>query len=65
MNDEETKVLSNMEKCPECEGNGYTFSVEPECCGNLTRGGECRGDCAVPKQVEVTCKCCGGVGGII
>lgn len=49
--------------CPECEGIGFTIDVDPECCGNLTKGGDCRAYCAVPKQVQVSCQCCGGVGG--
>lgn len=44
--------------CPDCDGSGY--DVEPECCGNTTSSGECRGDCAVPSQVP--CRSCGGAG---
>lgn len=51
-------IIVGRVECPNCDG-GYVYDVEPECCGN-TIGGECRGDCAVPKQVERQCSTCGG-----
>lgn len=48
--------------CPECDGSGFQIDIQPRCCGNLTKGGECRGDCAEPKQVQVACEWCGGSG---
>ena len=47
--------------CPECAGSGCG-GVQPECCGNLSPSGACRGDCAVP--VQVPCEYCGGCGEI-
>lgn len=48
------------EPCPYCGGSAFVDDVEPECCGNTTTSGECRGDCAVPRQVEVPCASCDG-----
>ena len=52
--------------CPECGGSGQVqwSDVEPECCGNTTSSGECRGDCAVPVEVPRVdvCPTCGGSG---
>jgi proteasome lid subunit RPN8/RPN11 len=53
--------LGGVSECPYCEG-GVITDVEPECCGNTTSSGECRGDCAVPRQVEKPCPSCGGAG---
>lgn len=47
--------------CPNCD-NGVILGVEPECCGNTTSSGECRGDCAVPRPVEEQCPACCGEG---
>lgn len=54
----EAAVEAVVARCPRCAGDGY--EVEPECCGNTTSSGECRGDCAVP--VQVPCSACGGSG---
>jgi hypothetical protein len=60
----DTQTATDTECCPECNGEGYTIDVQPRCCGNLTKGGECRGDCAEPEQVQVCCSLCGGNGGL-
>lgn len=52
-------VIVGLRPCPNCDGSGVTVGVEPECCGNTTSSGECRGDCAVPRQVEESCPCGG------
>ncbi len=46
-------------KCNTCDGAGWVLGtdIEPGCCGNLTSGGECRGDCAIPVQVETQEPC--------
>jgi hypothetical protein len=51
-------AISAGARCPKCGGDGW--EIEPECCGNTTPSGECRGDCAVP--VQVPCSACGGSG---
>lgn len=51
-----------MSYCPNCNGGGFIIELEPTCCGNLTKGGECRGECAVPQEVAVPCGYCGGNG---
>jgi len=40
--------------CLTCGGEGGRTHTraEPDCCGNLNSAGECRGDCAVPVEVE-------------
>lgn len=40
--------------CPDCGGAGYhvVTGTVPACCGNVGAGGECRGDCAVPEQIQ-------------
>ena len=37
-----------------CGGAGYHVitGTVPACCGNVGSGGECRGDCAVPEQIQ-------------
>jgi proteasome lid subunit RPN8/RPN11 len=54
-----TWIIVARQPCPNCGGSGYVDGVEPECCGNTTGSGECRGDCAVPRQVEEACPCGG------
>jgi proteasome lid subunit RPN8/RPN11 len=54
-----TWIIIGKRACPNCSG-GYVLDVEPECCGNTTTSGECRGDCAVPKPVETPCPNCEG-----
>lgn len=44
--------------CFACKGSGYL--VRAACCGNLTEGGECRGDCCIPEPYQ--CDSCGGEG---
>jgi proteasome lid subunit RPN8/RPN11 len=56
-----TWVIIGCTECPNCTG-GYIADIEPECCGNTTSSGECRGDCAVPREVERPCPTCGGDG---
>lgn len=51
--------------CETCGGAGFVTEIDLGCCGNLTRGGECRGDCAVPVEIQKSCGCCGGHGVII
>jgi hypothetical protein len=57
---------SGKKDCPECNGSGVEedYEVVPECCGNTTTSGDCRGDCAVPKEVpsDRPCQACGGTG---
>lgn len=48
--------------CPQCGGYGCVEDVEQGCCGNVTDGGECRGDCSIPIQIQCACDICGGVG---
>lgn len=48
--------------CPRCLGRGGFDESDYGCCGNLTRGGECRGDCAVQVQVLRECPDCNGSG---
>lgn len=54
-----TWIIVGLPRCPHCNGEGHVDDVEPDCCGNTTSSGECRGDCAVPKQVQVPCASCG------
>jgi hypothetical protein len=49
-------------ECPECSGAGWIEGMEPACCGNLSRSGECWGGCAVPVQTQEQCGFCGGGG---
>lgn len=49
MTQQDTSIVE-QNYCPACGGSGYIVDVRPACCGNLTSGGECRGDCAVPEQ---------------
>lgn len=56
--------LPLLQTCPACNGHGTMMRVEPDCCGNFTSHGECRGHCAVPRQVQDTCDYCGGHGRI-
>jgi len=56
-----TWLIVARQPCPNCDGSGTVDGVEPECCGNTTTSGECRGDCAVPRQVEEACPCGGEV----
>ncbi len=41
-----------------CDGSGIrqiqVQRTEPDCCGNVNSAGECRGDCAVSRQVQDT-----------
>lgn len=47
-------------ECQECEGYGY--KITSACCGKLSSGGECRGDCVVPEQTQCeTCQSSGRV----
>lgn len=55
---QQLRGASIAEPCPYCAGSGTTDDVEPECCGNTTSSGECRGECVVPRQVEVACASC-------
>lgn len=51
-----------IERLAICDGSGVVETrseYEPECCGNTTSSGECRGDCAVPREVEVEIPCPG------
>jgi hypothetical protein len=48
-------------ECPECEGSG-NGGTGMECCGNVTSGGECRGDCVIP--IQLPCAFCDGRGSI-
>lgn len=48
--------------CPQCGGAGCVEGIEPACCGNLTKSGDCRGSCAVPQQCQEQCSYCGGSG---
>lgn len=48
--------------CPICGGAGQSITVIPACCGNLTKGGECRAHCCVPEEVAEACAICGGAG---
>ena len=54
------------EKCETCGGDGFILEdrIEPDCCGNFTPHGECRGYCAVPIHVceQVMCPTCHGTG---
>lgn len=50
--------------CPDCDGRGWIEDVEPECCGRTYASGACRGECAVPKQVQRQCESCNGSGEI-
>lgn len=61
---EQLREASIDEPCPYCGGSGFVDDVEPECCGNTTSSGECRGECVVPRQVEVPCSTCGS-GGVV
>lgn len=51
-----------MQPCPECGGGGFIEHMDPECCGNLTPGGECRSHCAVPNEWREGCDRCRGAG---
>lgn len=55
----ETETIN---QCPECNGVGWKSAVRPKCCGNLSKGGECRGDCAEPEEYQEVCGICGGAG---
>lgn len=52
--------------CEECGGHGWVpgTDIQPDCCGRVHELGYCRGDCAVPVQVETQeeCAACGGTG---
>lgn len=52
--------------CEVCGGDGQVQSIEiePDCCGKLNSAGECRGDCAIPKEVQEidVCPACEGDG---
>ncbi len=50
--------------CPICSGQGWFVTVEPDCCGRVSELGYCRGDCAVPREVQAVCGACGGSGQI-
>lgn len=50
------------EDCPECGGWGCVSRIEPDCCGLAGDLGYCRGDCAVPREVQDQCPSCGGSG---
>lgn len=56
-----TWVIVGCTVCPNCD-DGYVTTTEPQCCGNTTPDGECRGDCAVPQEVEWPCTNCAGEG---
>jgi hypothetical protein len=49
-------------ECPDCNGEGQHSIIDIGCCGNLSAGGECRGDCAIPVQGYQPCGMCGGTG---
>lgn len=49
-----------MSDCPACQGTGYIESMEPTCCGNVYKHGECRSHCAVPKLHQEPCQFCTG-----
>ena len=49
-------------KCPECDGAGWNIDIQAACCGRTYKSGECKGDCAVPEQIQVGCDFCGGCG---
>jgi len=51
-----------MSYCSDCGGSGFIAELRPTCCGKLSKGGECRGDCAIPEEVPVPCPACGGMG---
>lgn len=46
--------------CGQCGGCGWVADIG--CCGNLTSGGECRGDCAI--QIQRECDVCMGCGNL-
>ncbi len=53
-------------ECPQCGGEGgveHSFTV-PDCCGLSSELGYCRGDCAVPLEVQEwePCDACSGTG---
>ena len=50
------------QQCQSCGGDGWVSGSEPECCGNVTDHGECRGSCAVEKQIQLQCILCSGAG---
>lgn len=58
--------LENAEKyeheCHRCCGTGTVSIIVPACCGNLTQGGECRGDCCIPEEKPDECPDCSGRG---
>jgi len=51
-----------IEACETCGGTGEGVAVVPACCRRPTPNGECRGDCAVPEQVQIQCADCCGTG---
>lgn len=57
-----TAEQCRTQTCEACDGNGWVVGIRAACCGNVTRHGECRGDCAVPEQVQEACDACGGAG---
>lgn len=48
--------------CTRCEGTGVVVTLRERCCGNLTKGGECRAHCCVPEEIEDQCPQCEGRG---
>lgn len=55
-------LFTKVHDCRACGGSGWTIKSEPDCCGNFTRHGECRGHCFIERQVEVECRNCCGIG---
>ena len=58
----DTAKADDIWECQNCEGQGWVSGSEPECCGNVADSGECRGGCAVEKQIQIECSICGGGG---
>lgn len=53
------------QRCPECDGMGWTIGVEPRCCGRSDwecGGRGCTGP--EPEQVQEPCAACQGTGAI-
>lgn len=65
-NESEVRIPLLDWPCFTCEGKGTTIvqGSKPDCCGNTTDSGECRGDCVVevPTEEEDACPECGGKG---
>lgn len=47
-------------RCEDCGDVGYVVKVRPKCCGRLSRGGDCRADCAIPEEYQEPCSCGAG-----